>query len=147
MMQIAWKTWLLLSLTLAFGCDAKKYGLAPVSGVVTLDGEPVPGAIVNFQPKSDTEKSPGPGSTGRCDATGRFVLETIRQEPGAVVGTHRVKVYSYSPESPVVADTDTDAVERKELFPTWCNYNTELTFDVPSGGTTEADFHLDSYAR
>lgn len=122
------------------GCDSKPYDLAPVSGVVTLDGDPIPGTVVNFQPVSRDGNSPGPGSTGRCDAAGRFVLETIREEQGAVVGTHKVRIYSFSPESPVAQDTDEGLPEEK--FPERYNYRSELAFTVEPGGTESADFEL-----
>jgi hypothetical protein len=122
------------------GCNSEGYGLAPISGVVTLDGNPVPGALVNFQPTAKDGTNPGPGSTGRCDEAGRYVLKTIRDEPGAVVGTHRVRIYSYSPESPV--SQDDDAGLPKEQFPDRYNYGSKLTFDVESTGTETADFRL-----
>jgi hypothetical protein len=122
------------------GCNSKGYDLAPVSGVVTLDGQPIPGTVVNFQPMAKDGKMPGPGSVGRCDETGRYVLRTINDEPGAVVGTHRVRIYSYSPESPVAQDTDAGLPE--EQFPNRYNYGSKLTLEVESGGTGAADFTL-----
>jgi hypothetical protein len=136
----AWATALLLCGTLLVGCDSTPYSLAPVAGVVTLDGQPVPGAVVNFQPQATNEKSPGPGSTGRCDAAGRYELSTIRDEPGAVVGPHTVRIFSYSPESP--AASDTDAGPTKEIIPPRYNYETELTYEVPAAGSSTADFTL-----
>ncbi|MCA9187440.1 MAG: hypothetical protein KDA99_17555, partial [Planctomycetales bacterium] len=35
------------------GCDNKGYKVVEVSGLVTLDGQPVPGSVVNFQPIAD----------------------------------------------------------------------------------------------
>jgi hypothetical protein len=122
------------------GCNSQGYDLAQISGVVTLDGNPIPGTLVNFQPVGKDGRTPGPGSTGRCDETGRYVLQTIRDEPGAVVGAHRVRIYSFSPESPV--SRDSDAGLPKEQFPNRYNYASELTFDVESGGTEAADFRL-----
>jgi hypothetical protein len=122
------------------GCDSTDYTLAPISGVVTLDGSPIPGALVNFQPVAKDGTTPGPGSTGRCDEAGRYVLKTIRDEPGAVIGTHRVRIYSFSPESPV--SQDGDAGLPKEQFPDRYNYGSKLTFDVESAGSETADFRL-----
>jgi hypothetical protein len=122
------------------GCESKTYSLVEVTGKVTLDGKPVPDAVVNFQPQAGENRSPGPGSTGRCDAEGRFQLSTIRNEPGAVVGVHGVRIYSYSPESPAVSDTDTEP--RKEIIPDRYNYASVLTYEVPASGTNSADFEL-----
>lgn len=122
------------------GCNSDAYELAPVSGVVTLDGKSVPGALVNFQPMAKDGTSPGPGSTGRCDETGRYELSTVHDEPGAVVGTHRVRIYSYSPESPVSQDSGVGLP--REQFPNRFNYGSKLTFEIESGGTEAADFKL-----
>ena len=126
--------------TLLSGCNTKGYDLAPVSGVVTLDGKPIPGTLVNFQPVGKDGKVPGPGSTGRCDEAGRYSLKTIRDDPGAVVGTHRVRIYSFSPESPVSQDSGVGLP--KEQFPNRYNYDSSLTFDVESSGSEAADFKL-----
>jgi hypothetical protein len=126
----------LLCALFATGCESRPYGLAPVSGVVTLDGKPVPGSSVSFQPQG-TSTNPGPGSVGKCDESGRYELETIRREPGAVPGPHAVRIYS--PKKAVVGES---APPEKELFPPKYNFQTELTFTVPEEGTTAADFKL-----
>lgn len=130
-------------LGLVLGCDSKPYGLAPVSGIVTLDGNPVPGAQVSFQPQGGSgNENPGPGSAGLCDESGRYELTTIRNEPGAVPGPHAVRIYG--PKANVSSASDTDATGRKELFPPRYNFETELTFDVPEGGADAANFELTS---
>ena len=128
---------------LAAGCDQQPYGLAPVSGTVTLDGKPVSGAQVSFQPQGGAgNENPGPGSTGTCDSSGRYELKTIRDEPGAVTGPHAVRIYG--PKSSGGSHSDTDAPGRKELFPPRYNFQTELSFEVPSEGTTSANFECSS---
>ena len=60
------------------GCGSSDLELAEVSGVVTLDGQPVAGAVVNTQPiPASAVPSPGPGSFGRTDEQGRFTLELV----------------------------------------------------------------------
>ena len=137
---------LALLLGLTAGCAPSTYSLATVSGVVTLDGVPLANAVVNFQPMATGESTDaGPGSTGRCDANGRYVLVTIDDQPGAVVGKHRVRIYSYSPESPMVSDTD-DGSQPQERVPDVYNYRSQLTFVVEAAGTEDADFALDGNA-
>lgn len=69
--------------------DAPKTGT--VTGVVTLEGNPVAGATVEFFP--DNEKSTrGPQSTGITDETGNYELTTSGNVQGAVVGFHKVTV-------------------------------------------------------
>lgn len=72
--------------------------LAEVSGVVMLDGKPMPDAIVQFVPEPDKDthspSSNGPPSRDITDEEGRFHLksEDKNAKDGAVVGVHRVVV-------------------------------------------------------
>ncbi len=126
---------------LPVGCSSNAgYELAPTSGTVTLDGEPLAGAVVNFQPMTSGDKQLGPGSVGRADASGRFSLTTVDDDPGAWVGVHKVRIYSYSPESPVTSDVDTGPSQ--ERVPERYNYRSKLTFEVPPAGTDQANFEL-----
>ncbi|MCA9231118.1 MAG: hypothetical protein KDA57_10725 [Planctomycetales bacterium] len=131
---------LVLLLLLLAGCGSNDHQLATVSGVVTLDGEPLVGGVVNFQPVAGGEANVGVGSTARTDEQGRFELHTIDNHPGAVVGSHRVRIYSYSPESAPVGDTDTG--EPQERVPHRYNYRSKVFFEVPAEGTSEANFEL-----
>jgi hypothetical protein len=80
----------LLSLT-ATACNSQAQ-FAEVSGVVNLNGKPMPGALVEFLP--DPEKGTrGPVSSATTDAEGRFDLVSSDQRDGAVVGFHRVLVH------------------------------------------------------
>lgn len=130
--------------TLTTGCgDDAPYKLAPVKGVVTLDGQPVPYTQVVFMPKGTPDNpTPGPGSTAMCDDAGAYELKTVRGEPGAVVGSHSVQIYAHGPLQSTSSD-DT-APPPKESFPAKFNVNTELTADVPADGTTAADFKLNT---
>ncbi len=72
------------------GCSSKPE-LAEVSGVVNLNGKPMPAALVEFLP--DPEKgTTGPVSSATTDAVGLFRLMTSDQRDGAVVGFHRVLI-------------------------------------------------------
>src|SRR5262245_42383990 len=78
----------LLPLLLA-GCS-RVPPMGTVSGVVTLDGQPLPDVEVQFLP--DPEQGTC-GATASCytDEEGRFTLRTERHHTdGALVGTHRV---------------------------------------------------------
>lgn len=90
----------LLALLLAFapiliGCGERNT-LAPVDGVLKLDGKPVPGVEVHFIPEVDIEAKTPPASRGLTDAQGTFSLSTDRGETGAVVGKHTV-IIQYPP--------------------------------------------------
>lgn len=64
--------------------------MGTVSGMVTLDGKPLPDVEVQFLPDPEQDTR---GATARCytDEQGRFALRSERhQKDGALVGTHRV---------------------------------------------------------
>lgn len=136
---------LLLSTLLlgSLGCGSSGYELAPVSGVVTLYGQPLVDATVSFEPKAGSGTTlVGPGSAGTTDENGRFELATFKQEGGAVVGTHTVRISTYKSRFEDLRTSDKIEVVSIEHVPWHYNRNTELTFEVPSGGTEEADFVL-----
>jgi hypothetical protein len=117
--------------------------LAPVSGLVTLDSKPLAGASVVFQPVAPAgSKIAGKGSSAFCDAEGRFRLETTDGRPGAVVGDHRVRIYG--PRKTAATDSKIDGAETtaREVVPKKYNFETTLTFAVPPGGTSSANFEL-----
>jgi len=77
----------LLLLTLAVGCGGDRPPLATASGVVTLDGGPVPGATVSFVPVDG-----GRAATVITDMEGRYIMNTYGDADGAIVGEHYVAV-------------------------------------------------------
>jgi hypothetical protein len=123
-------------LLFATGCGGS--GLVAVSGKVTLDGKALPNAIVTFQPD---KANPGPISEGKTDANGQYTLKsTTKDVQGAVVGKHKVSI-SASEGDPGEA-AGANPKPRVERIPAKYNSQTTLTFDVPSGGTSKADFEL-----
>lgn len=64
---------------------------AAVTGLVTLDGTPLPGVIVQFEPLDGDETRLPPG-TGMTNAEGRFVVLRPGGKSGAVVGRNTVRV-------------------------------------------------------
>jgi hypothetical protein len=100
---------LLVLLAALVGCGKSGPEIAPVHGRVTLDGQPLLNADVQFQP--DGAQRP---STGRTDANGHYELMYRRGQVGALVGQHSVRI-SVSPENvrnpPIIArrfDTQTE---------------------------------------
>jgi len=86
------------SLLIVTGCapsDAPKIsGLVTVSGVVTLDGNPLPNATVTFVPisKGDGEMSAG----GLSDSTGKYILRTGSDKNyGIKPGEYKVIISSF----------------------------------------------------
>ena len=79
----------LLCLICLVGCG--RGDLAPVSGIVTVNGQPRENVRVVFAPKATAETSiAGPPSMGVTDANGRYELTTKEGDAGAVVGDHNV---------------------------------------------------------
>jgi hypothetical protein len=82
----------MLGLIAAVGCGpTSTVTLMPVEGRVMLDGEPVRGCVVAFEPV-DAHSKTGPQAIGIADSDGRFRLRTSGNRLGAVVGVHRVFV-------------------------------------------------------
>lgn len=128
-----------LSLLLfALGCGNK---IAPVSGQITVDGKPMAGVSVSFQPIAESSSNPGPGSTGKTDELGRYVLQVVGKEPrpGAVVGKHRVSVSLLGGK---IIKNGKITKKRKQKIDAIYNSKSELVFEVPPGGTTEANFEV-----
>jgi hypothetical protein len=125
-------------LALAGGCGGGG-AVAPVSGRVTLGGQPLADAVVTFQPIREQESTAEEvsGSVGRTDASGRYELRLVAPDkPGAAVGKHRVSI------STATADAADDAKlpTGERVPPAWRDGS--KTFDVPAGGTSQADFAI-----
>jgi hypothetical protein len=137
---------LMVSLLLfATGCGG--YSVAPVSGRVTLAGKPLANATIIFSPISE-EKNPGPGSQAKTDRDGKFTLKLMTADRnGAIVGKHKVTITAYEGDDGEVSSSAPDKnVFRKPLVGDEFNANSKLTFDVPSAGTTEANFEVGASA-
>jgi hypothetical protein len=124
------------------GCSTSK--IAPVSGRVTLDGKPLAGVHVGFQPIAKPgDLNPGGGSYAITDSEGNYTLLQVHgEEPGATIGRHRVEITAKSDYA-----ANIDPVRRpppKVFVPAKYSQNSELTFEVPSGGSTTANFDLKS---
>lgn len=120
------------------GCGGgDKLDLAPVSGKVTVDGAPLAGVNVQFQPQAANSDGLAPTSFGVTDAEGHYSLEvTTTGESGALVGSHQVTF-----SLPEVA-ADSDAGEGEGGQQTNGNINDARAFDVPGGGSDSANFDL-----
>jgi hypothetical protein len=125
------------ALVLALGCGSRKF--APVSGTVTLDGRPLANAIVTFMPVVEQGSiDAGESSTGKTNDKGEFTLKSTTGKNGARVGKHKVSI---SMQATKVGQSE-ERTRTVELLPKRYNEQTELTYDVPAGGTDKADFPL-----
>lgn len=138
MQRVTFSLFLILSPWI-LGCGGGPSDLPPlgtVTGVVKLDGEPLPGALVTFSPAK------GRSSSAETDATGRYELRYSVEHKGAVVGQHSVSI-----------STRRDAVSAEgsgqsqpavaEKVPKRYNDDTQLSEEVKAGANT-IDFDLQS---
>lgn len=86
-------------LVLIAGCTDSGPALGTVTGTVTMDGEPLPNAIVSFVPEAG-----GRASVGTTDENGTYQLGYVNQL-GALIGSHKISITS------VVQSDDTDFSE------------------------------------
>lgn len=118
------------------GCGSSGQPLGAVTGTVTLDGKPVPGALVTFISKEPD----GTSSYGKTDTSGKYRLEFTTDKFGAMLGAHDVTIVtkrvSESDES------DTGKVVKTEFVPIPKHYERgALTVEVKSGNNVH-DFAL-----
>lgn len=118
--------------SLTVGCDK---GLSGVSGRVTLDGKPLPGAHVEFTPLS------GRPSMGKTDTEGHYKLEYSTSKSGVEPGEHTVRIGTYEEES-FDMKTGEPVAEIAEIVPQKYNSETTLTEQVKPGKNS-INFKLD----
>jgi hypothetical protein len=109
--------------------------MAAVTGRVTLDGQPLENAFVEFVPSGET----GSTSSGRTNAAGEYELMSTRDTSGAYLGPHRVRITTRE----VTVDQQQREVWLPEKVPARYNSQTELKRDVQSG-ENRFDFDLQS---
>ena len=119
--------------------------LAPVSGTVTLDGEPVDQVRVVFEPvmgEADVTTEVYYSSFGITDDNGHFEMKTEvegKVRPGALVGGHTVRFLCLKVET-FMHDGLEDQRAVHQLPPH--TRDKSMRFTVPEEGTPEANFDL-----
>jgi len=124
------------------GCGGGS-SVGSVSGQVTMDGSPLPNALVTFVPEAG-----GRAATGKTDAGGKYELIFLDKK-GALVGKHKVSVTSVQEAKPVT-EMSSDSPEYKkqamggsasdyakatvaEPIPARYNSKTTLSYEVKPG--------------
>lgn len=111
-----------LLMLLCAGCGPGGPELVPVEGTITLDDEPLANASVEFQPEH------GSPSIATTDRQGHYVLKYGPDRPGAMVGTHTVRISTYGRS----VDGGVDHYTPERVPPRY-NEQTELIRQVKSG--------------
>ena len=106
------------------GCGQTGPQVAPVTGRITLDGQPLQNADVLFQPAGSK-----PPSAGRADANGHYELAYKRGVMGGTVGSNTVQITISS-----------DVVANPPNIPARYNTESELSKEVKSG---QNEFNFD----
>lgn len=138
-----------LFVTTIWGCGNGRPGLVPVSGTVTLNGEPVADADVYFQVLEVSGDYNRP-SNGKTDAQGKFTIGTYGKEDGVPVGKYRVavikKVLQGNPDDVNWEQPDASAKPIKYIWETPQKYadpqNSGLTVEVTNDGMSPPTIEL-----
>ena len=120
-----WTPIVALLLPLTFGCGGGGADLNSVEGMVTLDGQPLANAIVNFEP---ADEAVGRSSyDGQTDESGHYVLHATASQKGAELGDYTIHI-----TLPKLASDDPNAKTAIKLPPKY-NTQTELRATVKQG--------------
>ena len=122
----------LLTILLIFQAGCSEQG-CQVTGVVTLDGQPLSKARVEFIPTSES----GRIATGRTEADGGFKLTTSKSVSSVFPGQYKVKITT----SVTTGTSDADLKTTPEKVPAKYNRRTKLTSTVEDG-LNQLDFEL-----
>ncbi len=154
--QCAW-VWIGFYALVLIGCgygpsqpDYASLGLVQISGKVTLDGRPLPGAAVYFHDRPNRRYS-----FGVTDTEGRYSLMLDSRMAGVMPGSKEIEITTLknpaaSPvDSPGEAgsegddegDEDAPATGRQEQVPSRYNTQTTLTYEVTTSNSA-VDFEL-----
>jgi hypothetical protein len=135
--RAVWALSLMLVLALVPGCNRNPHNLAEVEGTVLIEGKPVPGLTLTFQPDSDVATT----SVAYTDERGDYYCQYTRDLRGAYIGKHTVSINHWPPD-----DYPRDAIRYR--IPARYNTNSELQIEVkPGHNTFDWDVKLDTQAR
>jgi hypothetical protein len=126
---------------LSTGCGGNSIKTSPVSGRVTVDGQPLSNALVTFLPVGGGAGQSRPSSIGTTDENGRYtlVLNNGDKTAGAVEGKHKVSITLGAQGG----SADTKPTFHRQL-PERFNRKSELECVVPANGRDDANFELKS---
>lgn len=133
---------LILALTL-IGCSRSKDDLPrePVAGTVTMDGQPLPEAVIQFYPTGDATTT---GANAQVK-NGEF---SIPREDGLVPGNYKVSISHAELQATTFKGKKVDSPRSKrlgpELIPAEYNTKSTLTAEIKRGGTRDLKYDLTS---
>ncbi len=113
------------------GCGSSGPPLAPVRGKITFNGQPLPGATIQFQPEGS-----GSPSKAITDKNGQYQLLYPGQRVGAMIGKHRVIIETYRDIS--TAEESGKFIPEK-LAPEW-HAQSNIIVEVTPEGLTDLNW-------
>lgn len=124
-----------LGLLLVAGCGESGPSLGSVEGTVTLDGQPLANAIVNFEPADEAGNRSS--YDGQTDESGHYVLHATASRMGAEPGDYTVHITLPKPAA------DDPRAKTAAKIPAKYNTRSELRATVKDGENT-FDWPLES---
>jgi len=148
--------WAILGLILAVGCGKPGIGTVPVTGTVKVDGTPMEGVTVVFNPDAG-----GRAASGLTDAQGVYKMTTEIAGDGALPGQYKIAVSKHEnladdlpkdvdPNDPksldaIYSKVDTRKVAKSKSFIAAMYQNpagSGLTAQVTAAGPNKFDFDV-----
>jgi hypothetical protein len=127
----------LVGICVVLASCGRKGNIVPVSGRVTIDGQPLANVALNFGPLTGGLDG-AYAAYGKTDADGRYTLKLVDDgRRGAAVGKNRVTLN----EAGLGGESDGAAARIQFKLPPKARDGT-MQFDVPPGGTNAADFQF-----
>lgn len=127
----------MICLCVVVGCGpADGLERAQITGMLTVQGKPLPGAVLSFQPMEGTK---GPGALGNSNAKGEFTVISSRENhEGIPPGKYRVRVSRIvmgdgRPLPPDAAPADYP-FSQESVPPPYSGVNSPLTVEIPKDG-------------
>jgi hypothetical protein len=126
------------------GCGGSAdYKVAPVTGTVLCNGQPVPGGFVFLTPVDDPDQTgrragfAGKSAVGVVGADGTFMVGTYSERDGALIGPHKIRFeFPELPESEAewseLEPADAERLRGLENFACRAGVDVEK-FDVVAG--------------
>lgn len=132
---------------LLIGCGASSGSavtLTPVSGTITVAGQPLPNAYVLFSPYGDVARS----AYGTTDAAGKYELRSMDGGSGCPAGKFLVTVSKFaqpdgSPFPEGMPPEEASVVGVEHILPRYSDpQQTKLAVEIPASGGT-FDFEVE----
>lgn len=95
------------SSALIVGCNRPAFTVAPVHGMIMIDGQPLKEGKVMFAPIAQGEqRNPGKPAIGKIGSDGSYRLTTFSKDDGAVIGEHWATIFKVGDLPEGVPDFD-----------------------------------------